>query len=138
MFDREALSIKPLSQRKHSINISIVSRLGTTNKIENDEKITKIASHISLAKINNNANIIFIGGHVIRSGTQEYLLDLMERGYVSCLAMSGAGIIHDYELALIGATTENVAHYIKNGQFGLWKETGMLNDIINQGERRST
>jgi hypothetical protein len=132
MFDREALSIKPLSQRKHSINISIVSRLGTTNKIENDEKITKIASHISLAKINNNANIIFIGGHVIRSGTQEYLLDLMERGYVSCLAMSGAGIIHDYELALIGATTENVAHYIKNGQFGLWKETGMLNDIINQ------
>jgi hypothetical protein len=46
--------------------------------------------------------------------------------------MSGAGIIHDYELALIGATTENVAHYIKNGQFGLWKETGELNDIINQ------
>jgi hypothetical protein len=46
--------------------------------------------------------------------------------------MSGAGIIHDFEFALIGATTESVAHYIRNGQFGLWKETGELNDIINQ------
>ncbi len=131
-FDREALSIKPLSQRRHGINISAVSNLGAASEKIIDEKIRKIASHISLAKINDNSNIIFIGGHVIRSGVQEYLLDLMERGYISCLAMSGAGIIHDYELALIGATTENVAHYIKNGQFGLWKETGVLNDIINQ------
>ena len=132
MFDREALSIKPLSQRKHGINSSVVSSLGATKEISIDEKIKRVARHISLAKINNSSNVIFIGGHVIRSGVQEYLLDLMERGYISCLAMSGAGIIHDYELALIGATTENVAHYIKKGQFGLWKETGKLNDIINQ------
>ncbi len=132
MFDREVLSIKPLSQRKHGINISLISRLDDTKEIRIDEKIKEVARHISLAKTNDSSNIIFIGGHVLRSGVQEYLLDLMERGYVSCLAMSGAGIIHDYELALIGATTENVAHYIKNGQFGLWKETGVLNDIINQ------
>jgi|TARA_B100001964_G_C14154850_1_gene563779 hypothetical protein len=131
-FDRKELSIKPLSQRKNDINISAVRHLGATKEIRIDEKIRKVASHISLAKINDSVNIIFIGGHVIRSGVQEYLLDLMKRGYISCLAMSGAGIIHDYELALIGATTENVAHYIKNGQFGLWKETGELNDIINQ------
>jgi|TARA_B100000315_G_scaffold95015_1_gene87296 hypothetical protein len=131
-FDRKELSIKPLSQRKNGINISAVRHLGATKEIRIDEKIRKVASHISLAKINDSVNIIFIGGHVIRSGVQEYLLDLMKRGYISCLAMSGAGIIHDYELALIGATTENVAHYIKNGQFGLWKETGELNDIINQ------
>jgi hypothetical protein len=61
----------------------------------------------------------------------------MENGYISCLAMSGAGIIHDYELALIGATTENVAYYIRNGQFGLWKETGILNDIINEAYKKN-
>lgn len=134
IFDRKELSIKPLSQRKHDMKISVVSRLGVTKetRIEEKIKIKRVASHISSAKINNRANVIFIGGHVIRSGVQEYLLDLMKRGYISCLAMNGAGIIHDYELALIGATTESVAHYIKDGQFGLWKETGMLNDIINQ------
>ncbi len=132
IFDRKELSIKPLSQRKHGIKISVVSSLGATKKIKIDEKIKRVARHISLAKINNSSNVMFIGGHVIRSGVQEYILDLMKRGYISCLAMSGAGIIHDYELALIGATTESVAHYIKDGQFGLWKETGMLNDIINQ------
>lgn len=132
MFDRKALIIKSLSQRKHCINISVISRLDTNKKIRSDESIKRVASRISLAKMKKKAIILFIGGHVIRSGVQEYLLDLMKRGYVSCLSMNGAGIIHDYELALIGATTENVAHYIKNGQFGLWRETGMLNDIINQ------
>lgn len=132
MFDRKALIIKSLSHRKHCINISVVSKLDANKERRNDESIKRVASHISLAKMNKKANIIFIGGHVIRSGVQKYLLDLMKRGYISCLSMNGAGIIHDYELALIGATTENVAYYIKNGQFGLWEETGMLNDIINQ------
>ncbi|MCP5003855.1 MAG: hypothetical protein GY941_07875, partial [Planctomycetes bacterium] len=62
---------------------------------------------------------------------QKYIIDLMERGYISCLAMNGAGIIHDFEFALIGATTESVARYIREGQFGLWQETARLNDIIN-------
>ena len=47
----------------------------------------------------------------------------MARGYISCLAMNGSGVIHDFELALIGATTESVARYIKTGEFGLWHET---------------
>jgi len=73
-----------------------------------------------------------MGGHVIRSGVQKYIIDLMTRGYISCLAMNGSGIIHDFELALIGATTESVARYIQTGEFGLWHETGHLNDIINK------
>jgi hypothetical protein len=137
MFDRKDLSIKPLSQRKHDIDISVVSNLDTTKEIKIDERIKKVAGYITTAKVNNSVNIIFIGGHVIRSGVQKYLIDLMENGYISCLAMSGAGIIHDYELALIGATTENVAYYIRNGQFGLWKETGILNDIINEAYKKN-
>jgi hypothetical protein len=127
-----------LSNRKHDINVSVVSDLDTDIKaLAVCERIKKVASCIITAKTHNSAIILFIGGHVIRSGVQKYLIDLMEKGYISCLAMSGAGIIHDYELALIGATTENVAHYIKNGQFGLWKETGMLNDIINEAYKEN-
>jgi hypothetical protein len=76
-----------------------------------------------------------MGAHVIKSGVQNYLIDMMERGYVTCIAMNGAVIIHDFELALIGATTESVADYIKDGRFGLWQETGKINDIINNGHR---
>jgi len=49
--------------------------------------------------------------------------------------MNGAGPIHDFELALIGATTESVARYIREGQFGLWEETGRINEAIRQGAR---
>jgi hypothetical protein len=132
MFDRKALCIKPLSHRENGIDFSVVNNLDTTECIRIDERIEKVADHIKTTKVNNSAVVLFIGGHVVRSGVQKYLIDLMEKGYISCLAMSGAGIIHDFELALIGATTESVAHYIRDGQFGLWKETGELNDIINQ------
>ncbi|MGB9610173.1 MAG: hypothetical protein ACPL7M_04315, partial [Bryobacteraceae bacterium] len=59
-----------------------------------------------------------------------HIIDLLERGALSVIAMNGAGVIHDYELARIGATTESVARYIREGQFGLWRETGELNEWI--------
>jgi hypothetical protein len=59
----------------------------------------------------------------------------MEKGYISCIATQGATMIHDFEFALIGATTESVAKYIKDGQFGLWRETGHINDIVNTAYR---
>ncbi len=79
------------------------------------------------------ASILFMmGAHVLRSGVQRFLADLMARGYLSGLAGNGACAIHDFELALIGATTESVAEYIQDGRFGLWKETGYLNGIVNR------
>src|SRR5947199_2245057 len=54
----------------------------------------------------------------------------MERGLLTHLAMNGAGPIHDWEFALIGASTESVARYIQTGEFGLWTETGRMNDAI--------
>src|SRR5204862_527795 len=54
---------------------------------------------------------------------------------LSHLAMNGAGPIHDWEFALVGATTESVARYIQTGEFGLWQETGRINDAIVQGAR---
>src|SRR5207247_2473431 len=77
-----------------------------------------------------------MGAHVLRAGVQRFIIDLMEKGYLSLVAMNGGGMIHDYEFSLIGATTESVARYISEGQFGLWQETGKLNDIVINGARQ--
>lgn len=76
-----------------------------------------------------------LGAHVLRAGVQRYLIDLMERGFITCMAFNGAGVIHDFEFALIGATTESVARYVKDGRFGLWQETGRINEIVSQAAR---
>ncbi len=139
LFDRKALKLKSLSFRKHDLGISTIaplhSKLYSKFNLKSNKDLKKVAQRVIEAKKNSASIIWMIGGHVIRSGVQRYLIDLMEKGYVSCLAMNGSGIIHDYEFALIGATTESVARYIKEGQFGLWKETGKINNIINRSHK---
>jgi hypothetical protein len=73
-----------------------------------------------------------MGAHVLRAGVNRHIIDLLERGIITHVACNGAGAIHDWELARIGATTESVARYIKSGEFGLWQETGELNDVIRE------
>jgi hypothetical protein len=76
---------------------------------------------------------MLMGAHVIKAGVQRQLIDLMERSLITHVGMNGAGPIHDYEMARIGATTESVARYIRSGEFGLWRETGEINDIVQRG-----
>jgi len=61
------------------------------------------------------------------------IIRLMESGYISLFATNGAGAIHDFEFAMIGATCESVEKYISEGQFGLWEETGRINDALSLG-----
>lgn len=129
-FDRKRLKIKPLNERIHDIDANIISPLKKAVYI--DDSMKEVAKRIVSAKDRGSAIIFMMGGHVIRSGVQRYMIDLMERSYITCLSMNGSCIIHDYEFAAIGATTESVARYVKEGQFGLWKETGQINDIINK------
>jgi hypothetical protein len=82
------------------------------------------------AKRSGAARILMMGAHVLRAGVSRHIIDLIERGCLDHIAMNGAGVIHDYELARIGATTESVARYIRTGEFGLWRETGELNDWV--------
>jgi len=133
-FDRTALNIKSLSEREHDLDISIVTQLASNDTFFSKE-LQIVAKHIVLAKKKGASIILMIGGHVIRSGIQKYIIDLMERGYISCLAMNGGAMIHDFEFALIGATTESVSYYIQKGQFGLWRESGILNDFIKKAYR---
>ncbi len=78
------------------------------------------------------ARILMMGAHVLRAGVSRYIIDWLERGVVTHVAMNGAVAIHDYELARIGATTESVEEYIRTGEFGLWRETGELNEWTSE------
>ena len=75
-----------------------------------------------------------LGAHVIKTGLGPVLIDLMERGFVSAIATNGAAIIHDFEVALVGATSEDVDEALGPGRFGMADETGrLLNAAINEG-----
>jgi hypothetical protein len=75
-----------------------------------------------------------LGAHVIKTGLGPVIIDLMERGFVSAIATNGATIIHDFEIALVGATSEDVDEALGPGRFGMADETGrLLNGAINDG-----
>lgn len=78
-----------------------------------------------------------LGGHVIKTGLSPILIDLMKRGFVSAVATNGAGLIHDFEIAIAGSTSEDVDESLGPGAFGVTEETGtQLNAAINDGVRR--
>jgi hypothetical protein len=137
LFDRSALKIKPLSDRINDLNRNVVLDLDSIISGKVREEIRIVARKMVAARERGSSIIFMMGGHVIRAGVQKYIMDLMDRGYISCLSMTGAGIIHDFEFALIGATTESVARYIQTGEFGLWEETARLNEIIHQAYRKN-
>ncbi len=132
-FNRSRLRIAPLQTRRHDLNLSNILPLQPSPSI--NPTMEAVASRIISARASNSSIVLMMGGHVIRSGVQPYLIDLMEKGYLTSIAMNGAGVIHDFEFAMIGATTESVALYIKDGRFGLWKETGRINDIVSGAKR---
>jgi hypothetical protein len=75
-----------------------------------------------------------LGAHVVKTGLSPVLIDLMNRGFVSAIATNGAGVIHDFEIALSGGTSEEVDEALGPGRFGMAEETGrLLNAAINQG-----
>ncbi len=132
LFDRGRLKLGLLAERRHDLDLSILLPLAAVPVTE--PALATVADRIRSARARSRAVVLMMGAHVLRSGVQRYLIDMMARGDISCLAMNGAGAIHDFELALIGATTESVAAYIRDGRFGLWRETGRLNDIVRQGD----
>jgi deoxyhypusine synthase len=78
--------------------------------------------------------VLGMGAHPIKVGLSPLIIDLLQRGIVSAVAMNGAGIIHDFELAFHGATSEDVAAALTTGAFGMAEETGrFLNDAIARG-----
>jgi hypothetical protein len=132
IFDRSRLIIKPLAERRHDMDLAYILKLDDEPPPFSHPQLQEIARRIAAAKARGAARILMMGAHVLKMGCSRYLIDLIERGLVTHIAMNGAGAIHDYELARIGASTESVARYIRSGEFGLWQETGNLNDIIRE------
>jgi hypothetical protein len=96
--------------------------------------LRELVSRMKSARESERAILWGLGAHVIKVGLSPLLVDLMERGYVSGLALNGAGIIHDFEMALVGETSEEVSEGLGAGKFGMAEETGsLLNRAINEG-----
>ena len=134
-FDRARLKIKPLGERKNDLEIGHWLKLGDATPPFEHADLHELASRLRAAKHRGAARLVCMGAHVLRAGVQPHLIDLMERSFLTHLAVNGAATIHDYELARIGATTESVARYVRSGEFGLWRETGELNDWIAEAAR---
>lgn len=125
------MSLESLKKRINDLDASIIRDPEPAVSVRTELQI--VAERLATAREKGSARIMMMGGHVVRSGVQRYIIDLMRRGLVACLAVNGAVVIHDYEFAIAGATTESVARYIRDGRFGMWTETGRINDIVRQG-----
>jgi len=132
VFDRSRLIIKPLSERVHDLRLDHWLGLNDAAPSFIHQELNAVAQRMLRAKDLGAACVLMMGAHVLRAGVNRHIIDLMERGIVSHVAVNGACMIHDYELARIGATTESVARYIRTGEFGLWRETGELNDWASE------
>ena len=91
-----------------------------------------VVAAIVQARKDKRPVMLGMGAHAIKVGLNPVIIDLMERGIITSLSLNGAGIIHDFELALVGRTSEDVDKEILTGAFGMAEETGnMLNKAIN-------
>lgn len=143
--DAAELKTYPLKKRHSKVQVSdfatpwrrggsLARFLATLPDILAVKTLRAVAAAIAKAHRAGRPVILGIGAHVIKVGLAPVVTDLMERDIVTAVAMNGAGIIHDFELALMGHTSEEVDAEIDDGRFGMAEETGrMLNEAIRQG-----
>jgi hypothetical protein len=126
--DRSRLSIKKLSERKNKVIIQ-------SDHVPVDQKpahlspsaailIAATADRLKIARTKNSSRMLTFGAHTIKNGMAPTLKALMKEGWLTHLATNGAGIIHDWEFAYQGRSSEDVRENVKEGQFGIWDETG--------------
>src|SRR5258706_1152238 len=135
-----AVRTYPLATRKSKVsvrdfakpsarNISLTKFLDSLPNILAAEDLRHLLAAIHRARRRRAAILWGIGGHVIKVGLGPILIDLIKRGFISGIAMNGAALIHDFEIALAGNTSEDVEAGLGAGQFGMAGETG---EYINE------
>jgi hypothetical protein len=123
----------PIAKRRNKFNIDQMVPLGSNVSFHNND-LEIVAERMKKAKASGRPIVFMIGGAVIKDGCSLLLIDLMEKGYITFLAMNGSVSIHDFEIALIGKTSEDVQTSLKDGSFGMADETGRyMNSAINKG-----
>ncbi|HUG67879.1 MAG TPA: hypothetical protein VMM76_09005 [Pirellulaceae bacterium] len=136
LFDREQIELKSLAERGHDLAAADCLPLDAPAEPYPNPEFSAVVDRIVQARRNGRPVVLMMGGHPIKLGLSRFLIDLIERHLITHLATNGAGIIHDFELSLGEGTSEDVPKWIKRGQFGLWNETGALNDIIAEAASR--
>jgi hypothetical protein len=144
-FDLSGVKTYPLASRRSKANAADFATpykagSGVAGLIESLPNILAAADFravvtaIRAARDGGHGIIWGLGAHVLKTGLSPVVIDLMERGFVSAIATNGAGVIHDFELALSGSTSEDVDEALGPGRFGMAEETGReLNGAINTG-----
>ena len=129
-FDRMKLNILPLKDRPNKVKIERDHIPLTAKPKPFDSKNTaileKTINRIKKARKNNKPVMLTFGAHSIKNGLSKIFIDLMKKGWVTHLATNGAGIIHDWEFAFQGESSEDVRANVDQGQFGIWQETGFF------------
>ncbi len=145
--DKRKLSTYPLASRPSKVSInrfagkltgreSVASLLDKLPGFLAADELKNVISAIVTAHRQQRPILIGMGAHVIKVGLTPLLLQLVEKGVLNGVALNGAGIIHDFELAYAGHTSEEVADGISDGNFGMSQETGeLLNRAILMGDR---
>src|SRR5277367_4606900 len=130
-----AVHTYPLSSRKSKVsvrdfakpatgNVSLTKFLDSLPNFLAAQDLRRLLSAIHRARKQRAPILWGIGGHVIKVGLGPVLIDLMKRGFISGIAMNGAALIHDFEIALVGNTSEDVEAGLGSGKFGMAEETG--------------
>ena len=144
-YNLDGIRTYPLKDRASKISVDAFCRPhnkgGTVSEflqrlpgILGAQNLRDLANGIVNARVVGRPIIWGMGGNVIKTGLSAILIDLMERKLVSALAMNGSCLIHDFEIALIGSTSEDVNEQLKTGAFGMAEETGIeINRAIREG-----
>ncbi len=126
----------PLGQRPNLVHLDNLLTLDSPPPPFDSPELDAVVERVVAARKAGRPVIWMMGGHVIKSGLSRLLIDLMRRGIVTHVAGNGAVSIHDFELAIIGETSEDVATSLEDGTFGMADETGRwMNRAIQQGVR---
>jgi hypothetical protein len=132
MLDFSKIKTYPIKQRRNLVTRSDFTPVKNDEELWVNAKVRDLVARIKWAREKDRPVIMQMGAHVVKSGLSLLVIDLMKRGIVTHVAGNGAVSIHDFEMALIGETSEDVGESITDGSFGMAEETGgMMNDAIN-------
>ncbi len=128
MLDRARLYVRPLSARPNKVKIDrdAVAPDAPPRALppEAERMIDECIVKVRAARASGRPVMLAFGAHAIKNGLAPVLIRLTERGWLTHLATNGAGIIHDWEFAFQGASSEDVRANVAEGKFGVWAETG--------------
>ena len=138
MLDFSKIKTISIKERKNKVKLDNLIKPENSEVLINSKEINELSDKIVISHKNKKQIIFMIGAHVIKVGMSLLVIDLMKKGVIKHIAMNGAGPIHDFELALIGETSEYVEQTIEDGTFGMIEETGeILNDAIKEGAKNN-